>query len=267
MTIPKITNSLTAEEYHATAGISKTQLGYLKKSPAHLRAYLDAPKSKPTEDQIIGTAVHVSALERDLFDEQYVLAPVVDRRTTAGKATYAQFVADNAGKIALDASDYVAVQKIGDSIRSTKSLAKFGITPDGLRGISEASVFSVDVITNLVIKARLDYYDEETNTIIDVKTCRDASFHQFRRDIYKYSYGLQSVHYRKIVEDITGRPCRFIFAAVEKEEPYAVQLFELDSESSIAIENERRHLLDSWNKAIKTNVFESYPQEVAIVSL
>lgn len=267
MTIPKINNGLTAAEYHAYSGLSKTQLGYLQRSPLHLRNYLDTPRTKATEDQIIGTAVHTAALESELFNDQYVIAPVCDRRTKEGKAVYAQFVTENFGKTALDAEDYHNVLAIAGAIRSAPALAQFGITTEGLRGVAEASVFGVDFGTNLGIKARLDYYDPETNTIIDIKTTKTSDFRSFRREIFKWGYGLQAVHYRDIVQQITGKPARFIFAAVEKESPYAVQLFELDEASYQALTDERAELFRQWSKALQTNTFKGYSTDIASVSL
>jgi hypothetical protein len=265
MTIPKINNTLTAPEYFAYSGLSKTQLGYLKQSPSHLRNYLDTPHNPATPDQKFGSAVHTACLEPETFGERYCVAPVCDRRTTIGKAAYAEFLAANVGKDAIDAEDYQTVLNIAAAFRACPALQQYGIGEGD--GVAEASVFAVDGGTNLSIKARLDYYHPATNTIIDIKTTKSADFWSFRREIFKYAYALQSCHYRDIVEQITGRPARFIFVAIEKESPHGIQLFELDEESHLKADTERRELIRGWAKALSTNTFNSYPSEVASVSL
>jgi len=265
MTIPKINNTLTAPEYFAYSGLSKTQLGYLKQSPSHLRNYLDTPHKPATPDQKFGSAVHTACLEPETFEDRYCVAPVCDRRTNVGKAAYAEFLAANVGKEALDPEDYETVLNIAAAFRACPALKQYGIAEGD--GVAEASVFAVDGGTNLSIKARLDFYHPATNTIIDIKTTKSADFWTFRREIFKYSYALQSAHYRDIVEQITGKPARFIFCAIEKEAPFGIQLFELDEESHLEADTKRRELIRGWAKALATNTFTSYPSEVASVSL
>jgi hypothetical protein len=265
MTIPKINNTLSAAEYFAYSGLSKTQLGYLKQSPSHLRNYLDTPHKPATPDQKFGTAVHTAVLEPEKFEDTYCVAPVVDRRTTVGKAAYAEFLAANVGKEAIDAEDYQTVLSIAAAVHACPAIQQYGIGTHA--GVAEASVFGVDFGTNLSIKARLDFYHPETNTILDIKTCKAADYWSFRKDIVKYGYGLQSAHYRDIVEQVTGRSARFIFVAVEKEAPYGIQLFEVDSASHDKVNAERRELIRRWAEALRTNTFTSYPSEVASVTL
>ena len=272
MTIPKINNILSAEEYHAYSGLSKTQLGELKKSPLHLRTYLDAPRTESTPDQKFGTACHTAVFEPERFESSYAVAPEgIDRRTTAGKAAWAEFQSLNVGKELLKAEDYDAVRALAYSVGTCKGLERFGIGyGDGapiLRGIAEASVFGVDFGTNLAIKGRFDYYDAETDVIIDLKTCARADFWSARKDLIKYSYGLQADHYRELAEQNTHRRTRFIFAFVEKSAPYGVQLLELDDQSYENVRAERYELIRRWATALKTNTFSSYPTEVQSVTL
>jgi hypothetical protein len=54
---------------------------------------------------------------------------------------------------------------------------------------------------------------------------------------------------------------------MEKESPHGIQLFELDAESHLKADTERRELIRGWAKALATNTFTSYPSEVASVTL
>lgn len=48
------------------------------------------------------------------------------------------------------------------------------------------------------------------------------------RDCTRFGYDLQSAMYKEGVEIITGEPHTFIFIAVEKMEPYLVNIFQAD---------------------------------------
>ena len=54
---------------------------------------------------------------------------------------------------------------------------------------------------------------------------------------------------------------------MEKEAPYGIQLFEVDSASHEKVNAERRELIRRWAEALRTNTFTSYPSEVASVTL
>ena len=55
--------------YQEMPGVSKSQLDRLARSPAHLRAYLDAPQEEPTREMLIGTATHTALFEPEFFGE------------------------------------------------------------------------------------------------------------------------------------------------------------------------------------------------------
>lgn len=254
----KIVYDLPASEYHASAGLSKTRLAHLLKSAAHLRAYDTTEKSKPTPEQILGTAIHEAALEPSKFLANYAVAPVgLDRRKTADKAIWAEFVAANAGKTVIDADDYQT------AVSAANSLKEHIVFGGSLRvGTPEISLFAESEHGH-PLKARLDLFDPEQNIIWDIKTTIAGDAFGFRKEVFKYSYGLQASHYLNLAR-LTGlgnKDTKFAFAAVEKTAPFAVGVYVLSAETIAKWDAIATSLVQHWYACEKTGIFPSYPSE------
>jgi exodeoxyribonuclease VIII len=262
MSNTKTTATLPAEEYHAAEGISKTQLGYLLKSPAHLKSYLTAPRKEPSKDQIFGTAVHAASLEPDRFATEWVVAPVVDRRTTVGKQIWAEFASANVGKTLIEADERQRVLDIAQSLRDNL------IFGGALRtGTPELSLFA-EADNGLPIKGRFDLWSAETNVIYDIKTTTGADKFTFPREIRKWAYALQASHYLDLARrcGIADAKTKFVFIAVEKAEaPYATALYEIDAASLIKWDDIRNRLLDQWKKCENIGVYPAYSHASEII--
>lgn len=260
MTTPKskIVYDLDATEYHATKGLSKTRLAYLLKSPAHLKAYDTTEKSEPTKDQILGTAIHEATLEPDKFARNWAIAPVgIDRRTTVGKAAYADFVAANAGKQLISAEDYETATAVAKSLRDNLA---FG---GSLRvGTPEISLFT-ESDSGHPLKARLDLFDAERNIVWDIKTTIAADPFGFRKECFKYSYGLQASHYLDIARrtGLGNKDTKFAIAAVEKTAPYAVGIYILSAETISKWDGIIADLTKVWEKADAVGVYPAYTSD------
>lgn len=260
MTTPKskIVYDLDATEYHASKGLSKTRLAHLLKSPAHLKAYDTTEKSEPTKDQILGTAIHEATLEPEKFLKNWAVAPVgIDRRTTVGKAAYAEFVAANVGKQLISAEDYQTAVSVAASLKSNPA---FG---GSLRvGTPEISLFA-ESESGYPLKARLDLFDAERNIIWDIKTTVTADPFGWRKEVFKYSYGLQASHYLDLARrtGLGNKDTKFAFAAVEKTAPYAVGVYFLTAQTITKWDGIIRGLVSLWEVAERTGIYPSYSSE------
>src|SRR5581483_10081660 len=106
MNMATVEKTLTNEEYHAHRATSHSTLEMFRRSrklyhAIHVARTMDRPE--PTAAMQLGTHVHCAVLEPERFEAEYVYAPKCDRRTTAGKAAYAEFCAATAGKTVIDA--------------------------------------------------------------------------------------------------------------------------------------------------------------------
>ena len=88
-------------DYHANRAISHSKLECYRRRPAlfYKRFVLQMlPPPKESNALRIGSAAHCAILEEQAFLERYVVLPDIDRRTKEGKALFAEFSAQHAGK-------------------------------------------------------------------------------------------------------------------------------------------------------------------------
>lgn len=256
--ITKIVYDLDATQYHASAGLSKSLLGHLLKSPAHLKAHLSAEKEEPTKDMLLGTAIHEATLEPEKFLKNWAVLPVgLDRRTTVGKAAYAEFVAANAGKNLLSAEDYQTAVSVAASLKD-----KLGFSGSLRSGTPEISLYA-PADNGLQLKARLDLFDPERNIIWDIKTTVTADPFGWRKEVFKYNYALQASHYLDLARrtGLGDDKTVFAFAAVEKTAPYAVGLYTIKAETIAKWDAIRADLFKQWAKAENLGIYPCYSSE------
>jgi hypothetical protein len=175
----------------------------------------------------LGTALHTHVLELSRWDEEIAVAPAMDRRTKAGKESYAAFEAAAAGKTVITADDAEVVMAMGRSIMRHPGAAMLL----GLPGKAETTHMWTDEATGLECKCRPDWLLDDGSLIVDLKTTEDASPAGFSKSIAAYRYHVQAAHYLTGVERATGRrPDQFVFCVVEKRPPHAVAVYAADAE-------------------------------------
>jgi exodeoxyribonuclease VIII len=251
----QVIESLALEAYHNHPAVSNTLLGYLKKSPAHAKAFMEGERWTETPAMKEGTALHCALLEPERFAMVY--RPFdTDRRTNAGKAEYAELLAT--GKIPLKSEAIDRVWKMAGSLRRIPVLEELLRIPH----LKENSVFWVDPVSGLECRCRPDIFWPSLGILVDIKKCRDASPRGFARALDHYDYHRQDAHYRAG----TGST-RFIFAAVEPEAPFAAKLHEIDAASLENGRAERAELLKRYAECAESGVWPGYGDDINEVSL
>lgn len=203
---------MTDEEYFKAKGLSKSFLARMD-CPDKAHIY-----KEPTPAMLLGTLAHCAILEPDQFDLRYVVAPEINKRTNAGKAEWAEFEAANAGKVVITQDQYTQAQAMAEAIRNHPTASSF---LSG--GMAEQAYFWEDENGELC-KCKADYI--QGDTIVDLKTCADASPSGFGRAVTNFKYHWQDAWYR----DGIGAE-RFVFVAIEAAEPYVIEVYELGEES------------------------------------
>lgn len=220
-----IYGDITNEDYHKGAGVSKSDLDHIHRSPAHYMAAKCLPHlSTPAME--LGTAVHAAVLEPDKFETEFAAAPDCDRRTKDGKAQYASFEQSLIGtnKKIVSAGDYDTARRIRDAVYSHRMAAN--MLKDGR---AEQSVYWNEELDGekVLCKCRPDYLRSD-GIVVDLKTTEDARGDKFMRSCMAYRYYVQNAWYERGVSMALGdAPCEFIFMAVEKNPPYGIGLFTL----------------------------------------
>jgi hypothetical protein len=213
---------ITNEQYHADPAISASHLKAItQQSPYHYWSrFLDPkrPTVEPSSAMRLGSLAHCAVLEPDELSKRYAIAP--DRRSNAGKAAAAEMAAN--GIEAVSEPEMALALNMADAVRQHPYAA--ALLADGK---AEQSFWWDDKATGQRCKCRPDWY--QGTTIVDLKTCQDASPNAFARACATFAYHTQAAHY------LNGTFAdRFVFVAVEKTYPFCVGIYELDAAAMAA---------------------------------
>jgi len=224
---------LSNDEYHSGEGVSKSQLDLVNGAPGLMKWSKGAPEHHEDSDASnIGTALHSMILEPHLFDEQYVVAPDVDKRTTSGKVEWANFEASIEGldRQIITSKDWDKLRYMRDSVMAHPDANALLSAP---KGRAEHSVYWIDEETGILCRCRPDWWPSP-RIILDVKSTEKADSYNFSKSIADYRYHVQDAFYTDGVSAATGRQVEhFFFLAIGKTRAmgkYPVHLFELDPE-------------------------------------
>jgi hypothetical protein len=243
------------EQYHADPAISASHLKAItQQSPYHYWSrFLDPqrPTMEPTSAMRLGSLAHCAVLEPDELSKRY--STCLPRNTKAGKEQAVELAA--AGIEAVTEPEMALALNMAASVRQHPYAAALLAN-----GKAEQSFWADDLATGLRIKARPDWYTG--TTIVDLKTCSDASSGGFSRACATFAYNLQAQHYLNV--------CfaeRFIFLAVEKTYPYAVGVYELDTAAMAAGAEQCRIGLQTISDCRAINEWPGYTTTCDTISM
>lgn len=266
MTLPEpgIYNNVPMSEYHKWPAISNSGLGHLSRSPAHYKAYLDEPPADTKAFQF-GRAVHSAILEPDVFKDQYVCAPPLDRRTKAGKEAWAVLVEERGAENILAESDYLTCLKMRASVWKRK--AATGLL--GGDGNCEVSAIFVDDTTGVTCKVRADRISPKLagGTIVDLKTTTDASLLNFEKSIFNFGYHRQGAFYLAGFYAAGIDVQHFSIIAVEKTPPYEVGVYRLTEGAIEAGMEQVNRLMSIYAECKEKDEWPGYPDKVKDIAL
>lgn len=258
---PGIYEGISNSDYHSGPGLSSSDMKCLAQSPLHYKTSKASPHEE-TDAMKLGTAVHFAVLEPDIFSEIYAETPEGDRRSKAFKTALAEL--EEQGKIPLTPNDYEAIQGMARSIQEHPLAGRWltGGTAE-ISGYWMQRIDSDGLDTNILCKCRPDYIKEVGNqyVIIDLKTTRNAEPRYFSKAAYwDYQYHISAAHYLTGMEKLRGvRAQGFIFIAVEKAPPYAVNVFEASEEFIQAGEEINQELYKIFASCQASGNWPGYP--------
>lgn len=207
--------------------VSKSALDVVRRSPAHLRAWLDGADEEVTDALEFGRAFHCALLEPERFKKEFRVQPNFgDCRRRGPKAERDAWRATIGDAVIVSHYDHVSIQGMLASVRAHPLASKLL-----LDGESEVTLRWRDVDTSLECKGRADHFVPRLGVAVDVKTTQDARPWAFRKTVSTYRYTVQQAFYSDGFEAV-GCPLRhFVFCAVEKTPPYLCALYTLDSDA------------------------------------
>lgn len=214
---------MTEKEYRLHPAISRSELAKMSESPEKFKYYREHPEPA-TPALLFGQLFHAMALQPETVDKDFAVAPIVDRQAKAGEEALAAFETETDGKTIVTAEKYEQAKEMTEALYRNSYAKKL------LQGEKETPFFWTDDLTGEECKCRTDCLTETAKNlvIVDLKTTNNAETEAFTRSMIKYQYDLQVAMYSEGVKANTGRQPIFVFIAIEKKPPYAVNILQCD---------------------------------------
>jgi len=177
---------ITIEALHERP-LSFSSLKEFSKSPRHYLDYITKPRTPPTDAMKLGSLIHCMLLRPELFNDEFAIAPEINKRTNAGKEEWAVFCALNSTKTVVTNDDYEHARRITDGV----------LTSDDIKYVIQncydfEQEWSMDM-DDLPFRGFYDGISSEY--ILEVKTIADGSPKNVVSDFYKRKYHLQAALY------------------------------------------------------------------------
>ncbi len=212
---------MTEQEYRAAAGVNKSTLWNMKKTPAHYKYYIDHPPEE-TASMRLGRAVHSLILTPEQYSSDFAVLPEgIDRRTKAGKEAYEEFMQMHGGKEILSVSDAAMIANMAAAVLACPEAV------DLLKDTEREKPFFWNDDNGILCKCRMDAVT--TGRIIDIKSAQDADTDVFAREALRYGYHVQTAHYiDAYYKTISSKTPEWYFIVIEKADPYCVNILKAD---------------------------------------
>jgi len=203
---------MTNAEYHANKALGSSLIKEVLINARKFKAMWDGDLKIEGKNLDVGSALHKIVLEPDEFDDEFAVAPQVNKRTKAGKEEFAKFTLENEGKIILTAEDFELVESMKEKLLKLPNMKKWLES-----GVAEKSFFcnidGVDIKCrpDLLVKTKAGYI------VIDLKTMSgEATADNFTKTSGNFLYHLQDAVYREVLRRNDIKVIDFIFAGVSK---------------------------------------------------
>lgn len=233
-------SGMPAKEYHAHKNLSSSLLRTLLRSPLEYKRTFDGLLyNEPTAAMEFGTVAHSAILE-NRFDGFTVRPDTYGegKRWNSNAAECRDWLAANSDKPVLTVAEMVELKQAADYIHAHAEASKL------LRGgVAEVSAFWNGR------KARVDYFktDSDGCTVIDLKTCADASSRAFSGEMLKRGYHIQAAWYASVLLGLGFKWVHFYFVALQKGKLPMVNVWQLGKKSFGLGESECTRALEIKN--------------------
>lgn len=257
-----IHENIAAADYHVRVPglVSKGVLDMVERSPAHAKAWLDGAERNDTSALRFGNALHCALLEPDVFLSRYIIKPKFKGK--GSKAAKEAWEAENETALCIDPEDLDVITAMRGAILAHPVAGM--LLQDGK---SEVTALWTDPETGLRLKSRADYYVPSMRLIVDLKSTEDARPKSFPRSVANFRYHVQDAFYRMVFTG-AGYPVeRFVFLAVEKDEPYAIAVHMLDEAAQERGRVLMRKNLRELARCVETRMYPGYDEKIHILSL
>ena len=256
------TKPMTEKEYNEIQAIRRSDLLKIRRSPAYYWWAKNNPEDAydPTPAQIFGAAAHKYILEWSHFEDEYALAPNVDKRTKAGREEWEAFREANEGKTVITTDDLDKLRLMQEAICDHK--CSNGLeAKDYLRGTIETPIFWTDPETGVECKIRPDVVAmiDGRPIIVDYKTVSSCDERSFKAECRKFGYKIQAGMYTEGFALTHFAEVGFAFVCQEKTPPYAVRVFNCGPDFIEQGNRQFHELLREYKQCCDEGFWPGYP--------
>lgn len=265
---PGLYKGLSNEDYHASKGISNSQMSYLlpPHSPKEFwYKYLSgkAPKQEDQSHFSVGSAVHTLVFEPETFkDRFYTVVEIPKRNTIMGKTAYEAMEKTAAGRSILDKADQDLVFEMAANITSHKMWKNLKATSGNI----EDSLAWRDPESGTLLRSRPDYYNNDV--IIDLKTTKDSSDISFKRSVVEYAYHRQAA---LAIDGLTALTGRFyssvVLFVVDKNPPHLVRCYVLTGSAVDQGRIDYKHAAMNYSKCMESGRWDGHPEIIEDIDI
>jgi exodeoxyribonuclease VIII len=178
----------------------------------------------------------------------------IDKRTKEGKAAWAEFQAQNPGKLHISAAENALCLNVVEALHKSDGhdLIKAAIMENQVEVTLHADVGGVPA------KARLDGF--AMRTLFDVKTARNAGFRAFQRAAIDYRYHVQAAWYLDFAREVGIAADDFVFVVVETEPPFLATVYVADDQFIAAGRAEYKRDLETYKRCLESGTWPGLPK-------
>lgn len=210
-------HDLPWSEYLADGRVNISSLLELDKSPQHYRARaLGLVGDKDTPAKALGRVLHAAVLEPERFEREVVVWRGKVRR---GKEWDA-FTVEHRDAIIITPAEHQLCLSLPVAVREHPVAG-----PLLAEGKAEQTLLWTHEATGIECKSRLDWIAPDA--IVDLKTARDCTPHDFQRQSARLHYHTKAAFYQDAHAAVTGQRLPYYLVAVEKEPPFACVVYQV----------------------------------------
>lgn len=228
-------------DYHAIKALSNSSLSVLKRSPTEFykRFITGEMKGQESDAMLLGSAVHMLALEPERFDAEYRIESGPFNATTGkpfGRDTK-KFEAWLDEEKNLDDRKILIKSEFENSLAIAKAFQAHPTIAAIMASRAEKLFESEHAMEyeigdgKVEMKCKIDFVCPPERLIIDLKTTSDPSPYAWSWSAEDFGYHRQAAIYSDAMEAKYGEPFRFLFGVVRSKEPHEAAVYELDAES------------------------------------
>ena len=237
-------------DYHSIKALSNSSLSVLKRSPTEFykRFVTEDPKERMTVEEsdamLLGSAVHMLALEPERFDAQYVVldGPINGKTKKPYGRDTNTFRDWLKAMLALEVTRKILIrEEFAESLAIAKAFQSHPVIAAIMASRAEKlfeSEYSMEYESLTMgrgalvdLKCKIDFVCPPERIIIDLKTTSDPSPYAWSWSAEDFGYHRQAAIYSDAMQAKYGKPFRFLFGVVRSKEPYEAAVYELDAES------------------------------------